>query len=209
MNAARCTTARTCWRWHVVPVEPPGFYGKAPALGDFVSRRLPSGFVTVWDAWLRSVITGSRAALGTEWLDAWNEAPVWQFGLGAGIVGPQPWFGVLIPSVDRVGRQFPFTILGAAAAGGVAHTSWSARVEALALGALEDEFDPACLAAELEALGAPTAPAEGELATLPAGQSWWCCRDAPRVPATVLRCAGLPLGDQAARLVAMPGYSAP
>ncbi|RWF89350.1 MAG: DUF2094 domain-containing protein, partial [Mesorhizobium sp.] len=27
----------------------PGFYGKMPATGDFVSRRLPGDFVRIWD----------------------------------------------------------------------------------------------------------------------------------------------------------------
>jgi len=30
----------------------PGFYGKMPATGDFVTRRLPGDFVRVWDRWL-------------------------------------------------------------------------------------------------------------------------------------------------------------
>ncbi|RUW25688.1 type VI secretion system-associated protein TagF, partial [Mesorhizobium sp. M4B.F.Ca.ET.013.02.1.1] len=30
----------------------PGFYGKIPATGDFVSRRLTGDFVRVWDRWL-------------------------------------------------------------------------------------------------------------------------------------------------------------
>src|SRR5690606_36950533 len=30
----------------------PGFYGKLPSRGDFVSRRLPADFIGQWDAWL-------------------------------------------------------------------------------------------------------------------------------------------------------------
>jgi type VI secretion system protein ImpM len=30
----------------------PGFYGKLPTAGDFVTRRLPIDFVRVWDRWL-------------------------------------------------------------------------------------------------------------------------------------------------------------
>ncbi|RUZ99042.1 type VI secretion system-associated protein TagF, partial [Mesorhizobium sp. M7A.F.Ca.US.002.01.1.1] len=30
----------------------PGFYGKMPATGDFVTRRLTGDFVRVWDRWL-------------------------------------------------------------------------------------------------------------------------------------------------------------
>ena len=30
----------------------PGFYGKMPATGDFVTRRLSGDFVRAWDRWL-------------------------------------------------------------------------------------------------------------------------------------------------------------
>ena len=37
-----------------------GFYGKLPARGDFVRAGLPRDFIDPWDAWLQSVIAGSR-----------------------------------------------------------------------------------------------------------------------------------------------------
>ncbi len=180
----------------------PGFYGKAPALGDFVSRRLPPGFLAEWDRWLAEMVRASRSALGADWLAAWNEAPVWRFALGAGIAGPERWFGVLIPSVDRVGRQFPFSILGPQHDAGTAFIDWSQHVEALALAALDDGFDPSRLAADLEVLGAPGPPPEGPFAELPATATLWVCRDAPRVAATLMRYTGLPSPAQSARLVA-------
>lgn len=180
----------------------PGFHGKAPALGDFVSRRLPAEFLSEWDCWMQVILPASRAALGADWLAAWNEAPVWHFGLGAGVAGPEPYFGVLIPSVDRVGRQFPFSILGPSGEGGAALPGWSLRVETLALAALEDHFDPSRLAAELEALGPPEPPTAGAFAILPPGATLWACRDAPRVPASLVRYTGLPSPAQSVRLIA-------
>src|SRR5690606_2824729 len=38
--------------------------------------------------------------------------PVWFFLLGEQVIGPRAWIGVLMPSVDSVGRYFPF-MLGA------------------------------------------------------------------------------------------------
>ena len=181
--------------------DAPGFYGKSPALGDFVSRRLPAAFLAAWDRWLADMLRASRTRLGADWLAAWNEAPVWHFGLGAGIAGPERWFGVLIPSVDRVGRQFPFSIIGAGSEAGAAYPDWSLRIEALALGALEDGFDPARLAADLEALGGPATPREGAFADLPPGATAWSCRDAPRVAATLRRFSALPSAAQSAMLV--------
>jgi type VI secretion system protein ImpM len=36
--------------------------------------------------------------------------PVWRFILSGGLCDEQPWCGLLMPSVDRVGRYFPLTI---------------------------------------------------------------------------------------------------
>ncbi len=187
----------------------PGFHGKTPALGDFVTRRIPAGFLQSWDAWLQSLVRASRDRLGADWLPAWLEAPVWHFGLGAELAGPEPWFGVLIPSVDRVGRYFPFTILGASGEGGMALEDWALLAERLALGALEDGFDPGWLDGELVLLGNPSRPAlisalsprEREQAWPTAGESVWRCRGTARVAAATRRCAGLPDGAQAAGLV--------
>ena len=45
---------------------------------------------------------------------AWLTAPLWHFTLGQEIVRPFGAAGVVLASVDRVGRFFPFTIVGAA-----------------------------------------------------------------------------------------------
>ena len=37
-------------------------------------------------------------------------APIWRFALAPGVAGPLPMLGVMMPSVDRVGRQFPLTL---------------------------------------------------------------------------------------------------
>jgi type VI secretion system protein ImpM len=90
--------------------EAPGFYGKVPDLGDFVSRRLPMDFIQPWDSWLQDAITRSREQLDSEWLDVYLTSPIWRFVLSPGIAGSSAWAGVMMPSVDRVGRYFPFTI---------------------------------------------------------------------------------------------------
>jgi type VI secretion system protein ImpM len=36
--------------------------------------------------------------------------PVWRFLLPVGVLGSTAWTGVLMPSVDRVGRYFPLTL---------------------------------------------------------------------------------------------------
>ena len=86
------------------------WFGKLPFLGDFASRRLPESFIRPWDEWLQPGLAAARDAIGDPWLDLYLTFPVWRFVLPAGLLGDTCWIGVLLPSVDRVGRCFPLTI---------------------------------------------------------------------------------------------------
>jgi type VI secretion system protein ImpM len=88
-----------------------GFYGKLPSHGDFLRRRTAEAFIRVWDAWLQACMTGSRAALGDRWLDLYLTSPAWRFACAPGAAGPTAVAGVMAPSVDRVGRYFPVTVV--------------------------------------------------------------------------------------------------
>ncbi|HEY0585104.1 MAG TPA: type VI secretion system-associated protein TagF [Pseudoduganella sp.] len=88
----------------------PGWYGKIPALGDFASRRLPPAFISVWDAWLQRGMAASRSSLQERWLETYLNGPLWSFALFPGVCGDSAWAGILMPSVDKVGRHFPLTI---------------------------------------------------------------------------------------------------
>lgn len=87
-----------------------GWYGKIPSLGDFASRRLPTNFINTWDSWLQHSMTASREQLKERWLNLYLTGPIWRFTLMPGICGDEMWAGVLMPSVDKVGRYFPLTI---------------------------------------------------------------------------------------------------
>jgi type VI secretion system protein ImpM len=88
-----------------------GFYGKLPSHGDFLRRRVSDAFVGVWDAWLQECVAESRSALGDGWLDVYLTSPAWRFVCAAGACGPAPVAGIMVPSVDRVGRYFPLTLV--------------------------------------------------------------------------------------------------
>lgn len=126
----------------------PGWYGKIPSLGDFASRRLPQTFIQPWDSWLQEVLQGTRLALGEGWLDCYLTMPIWRFVLMPGLVGAGGWAGVLMPSVDRVGRQFPLTLAVAASTdAAAAHAAfkgeaWFAGLEEAALGVLDPTLGP-------------------------------------------------------------------
>jgi type VI secretion system protein ImpM len=141
-----------------------GWYGKLPAVGDFASRRMRPEFIAALDAWLQQALQHSQEHLGSCWLDSFLTSHIWRFCLFAGVQGEQNWLGLLMPSVDRVGRYFPLTI---AAAGDArllltlldgSATSWLNKVETAARGALDvtatiDDFEAALDAAPTPWLG--------------------------------------------------------
>jgi type VI secretion system protein ImpM len=88
-----------------------GFYGKLPSHGDFLRRRVSDAFVDAWDLWLRECLAASRSALGERWLEIYLTSPAWRFVCAQGACGPAPVIGLLAPSVDRVGRYFPLTVV--------------------------------------------------------------------------------------------------
>ncbi|MDQ0043963.1 type VI secretion system protein ImpM [Variovorax boronicumulans] len=89
--------------------ELPGWFGKLPGMGDFAHRRLPESFRTVWDQWLQRGLARLRDR-HADWTTYYLEAPIWCFALGPQVAGERAWIGVLMPSVDGVGRYFPFTL---------------------------------------------------------------------------------------------------
>jgi type VI secretion system protein ImpM len=132
-----------------------GWYGKIPSLGDFASRRLPPEFVSAWDGWLQEVLHAARDVLGEGWLPQYLTTPIWRFALLPGLAGRSGWAGVLMPSVDRVGRYFPLTVAvdlpSTAALGHAVFASgdWFAGLEQAALAMLGTGLGPDDLDAAL------------------------------------------------------------
>lgn len=132
-----------------------GWYGKMPCLGDFASRRLPSEFIAAWDPWLQRSIAASRQQLGESWLDLFLRSPMWRFALAPGVCGEQAWAGLLLPSVDKVGRYFPLTLALPLEASHADMTTiltaqaWYAELEKIGLSALDVQFSPEQLEAAL------------------------------------------------------------
>jgi len=145
------------------PQIPAGLYGKVPERGDFICRRLSRGFVDPWDAWLQRSIERSQEVLGQDWLPAYLQAPLWRFGLVPGICGEHGVAGVLMASVDHVGRYFPLTLAallpGHARPARVFSNSaaWFEAAEALLLEALDQPFDFEAFDRRVFELGIPDA----------------------------------------------------
>ncbi len=182
----------------------PGWYGKVPYLGDFASRRLPQKFIATWDSWLQQSMSASRVRLGAQWLDAYLHSPIWRFVLLPGVIGDEFWAGLIMPSVDKVGRHFPLTIAASIAprpgilATIVASGNWYAAIENTALAALNTAFTVEQFEARLA--GAPFQDGlyqEQDTGALDLA-GWWSQPGAPFA-------AALPTGFTAQHLVTAAG----
>jgi type VI secretion system protein ImpM len=146
-----------------------GWFGKIPNLGDFASRRLPPRFLAQWDDWLQTALAGSRGLIGECWLDVYLTSPVWRFLLFPGICGDLGWTGILMPSVDRVGRYFPLTIAAELAALPASEdqlralSDWLGWAEGVAMDALDPDRAPDDLDQALSGRSAPVFAASPQL----------------------------------------------
>lgn len=133
----------------------PGWFGKLVMLGDFAHRRLPQEFVTAWDEWLSRGLATSRNQLGAQWLEVYLGGPVWRFACAPGVLDAQWWFGVMMPSVDAVGRYFPLVVAQASiappssAAALIDLENWYRQISQAALATLEATATLASFEAEL------------------------------------------------------------
>jgi len=156
-----------------------GWHGKLPTLGDFATRRLDPDFVEAWDQWLDAGLLALRSR--ADWPAAYLASPSWRFlvmpGALPGALGRQAWAGVLMPSVDRVGRYYPLTLaqplaaLPTAAADVDALWRWLLQLDDAAADALHDDWTIDRLEAELERIGAAPPTATAGNAPLPGGDT--------------------------------------
>ncbi|GLX12099.1 MULTISPECIES: type VI secretion system-associated protein TagF [Pseudomonas] len=157
----------------------PGFYGKLAVRGDFIHRGLSPAFIEAWDAWLAAGLAASRETLGEAWLDAYLVSPLWRFAVAPGLLGPDAVCGVMMPSVDRVGRYFPLTIalpLPADADIGQLVSSrddWFERAEGLLLSTLNEGADAEAFERSVEALGSPLPATSSEQRRDASGATIW------------------------------------
>ena len=146
------------------PPPGPGFYGKLPARGDFLTRALPRSFVDPWDRWLQTGMAGLSRERLPEPDGGWRNAATWRFAVMPGLCGPSGMAGILAPSADRVGRRFPLTIAlplpGDAALATLpdALAAWFDALDGVIADALDVAGDPAVLEAELADFDSPMVP---------------------------------------------------
>ncbi len=139
-----------------------GLFGKLPQQADFVSHHLSEEYTDYWHSWLQSSMSVSREQLGDDWLNYYLTSPVWRFALSPGICSPHAMTGVLIPSMDEVGRYFPLTLTHAGS-----HQVWDAwlngeewfdSVEQVILSALDENISYTGLVESVESMETPEFP---------------------------------------------------
>ena len=198
-----------------------GAFGKIAALGDFVRIHTPKGFASSWGDWLQGAMLRNKENMQAGWDTTYLSAPLWRFSLPAGQAGSAPVIGVWMPSIDRVGRQFPLTLVAAHSSSNLPYLHFSNRamfetLEAIALDTLQNEtpktdleaalseidLDISCASAfDGQAYAGDIAP-EIALAAQALGQpdkAIWSC-DLGNVH-RLLRCNGLPTMTEFAMLL--------
>ncbi len=139
-----------------------GVYGKLPGHADFIFRNLEPGFINAWDQWLQLYVSSTREQLGENWLDLYLTSPIWRFVFSSGVLDENAWAGIFLPSVDRVGRYFPFSVLlrlqrqQSPVNFLFSRQDWFQRIESVSLQALDGNLSIDELLDSVESDDAPT-----------------------------------------------------
>ncbi len=131
-----------------------GYTGKLPAYGDFVQGGGSLRACQKWSEWAESGLAACRGHAG--FADTFLTSPIWRFAVADHVFGDAPVAGVFCPSMDKVGRLFPFAVVTELTEGVTpmaacgALTPWFERVEAAVLAALDPEATTDALARAID-----------------------------------------------------------
>lgn len=165
---------------NAAPTADFAWFGKLPSAGDFVSRRMPYALQQFWDRWCAAGMELLKAGNQTVGWELWRNTPKWAFLLPAQPGVPVGQVGVLAPSCDRVGRNFPLLVSSPLALDQIAFLlprvaplvlAWSDVIEQVQVARQSvDVLDARLETALVETLAAAPASADTE-ATLPRGMN--------------------------------------
>ena len=141
-----------------------GYAGKLPAYGDFVAGGAAAAARRAWSAWAEAGLASAReGAERAAFADRFLTSALWRFAVAPGVFGERMAAGVMCPSMDKVGRLFPFVALAELdaapppAATLEALDGWLHATEEAVLGALEPDATLEAFEARLAAVAPPEA----------------------------------------------------
>jgi len=87
------------------------FFGKHPGAADFEQHHVSPEAVRLWHQWIRETLKALRNGNQSIWPSVYLQSPPWFFSVIEKKLGKdQRWLGVLMPSMDSVGRYFPMVL---------------------------------------------------------------------------------------------------
>jgi type VI secretion system protein ImpM len=188
-----------------------GFFGKLPTHGDFVSWGFGPDLERRMQDWLQAGLQQVREVMGDGWDREFRAMQPWRFIVERNLWLPATLAGVLVPSLDRVGRSFPLIVLSQVP-NFQAHPrqlyrdeTWFTAAEGIAESSLRRDFDMAHFIETLKRLRSPrpqeTPEAEVPALERPASDTlWWTVMPGDR-RVTGFRHPGPPRSDDLLKLV--------
>lgn len=126
-----------------------GYYGKVPGKGDFVFKDLAREVSDTIHAFFADGMETAIEDIGPQWVEDYSVSPIWYFYLQPDVISRHAWIGMWMPSVDRVNRHFPITVMQALGSDTTletlsqlgAYQDWFFDIEDLLLDTLEPNND--------------------------------------------------------------------
>ena len=171
---------RAALRHALTDAEKIGFFGKVPSHGDFVATSLSRGLQDFLQVWLQAGLQRVQQSFPVDWEERFRAMPAWRFVIERGQWGPATLAGVVVPSLDRVGRSFPLVVV--APVPGFSgdprrvclDDSWFTAAEGIAESSSRRDFDIKEFTAGLKRLRSPhPGDLEPEAGPRTTGTLWW------------------------------------
>lgn len=86
-----------------------GYYGKLPVSAEFIRCQASGAEIDELDRWIREGMYHAKSNLGSSWSTEFSQGDSWGF-LYVPRHGNQFLTGLLKPSQDKAGREFPFLV---------------------------------------------------------------------------------------------------
>jgi type VI secretion system ImpM family protein len=162
---------------------------------------MPADLQEAIDLWLSSAMQQGQATHGSAWMEAYFQTPVHGFVWGPRVLpqlNNEAVIGVMMPSVDKAGRAFPFVLLqklnGHAAENPASESidSWFLKTHLVCARALHEDWSLNRFEAECEALPFTEQLSNENFMSSGSAQSHWFRIEYDGSIKTILHCEGLP-----------------